>query len=84
MSSVNHKRVWDAPVATALSIRSTAATMGPGSDVFLLRDFAYGPSASPIAPLAEVGALPVPSETVKAGETDQRTWEGPAVTTLAI
>ena len=70
-------------VAIVLSIRSTAGTAGPGTDYFMRLGF-YGPGVAPTAPLADVGALPVPSETAKAGETDQQTWEGPAITALVI
>jgi hypothetical protein len=86
MSSSGNKRAWVAPVATALSIRSTAGTVGPGADNFMKVDPYHRQGIAPTAPLADVGALPIPSqsETVRAGDTDQRTWEGPVVTTLVI
>ena len=86
MSSCSYKRAWEAPVATVLSIRFTAGSAGPGPDNFMRFDYSHRPNVAPTAPLADVGALPVPShiETAKAGDAEQRTWEGPAVTTLVI
>ncbi len=84
MSRITRTRLWDTPVAIALSIRSTAATVGPGGDNFMKVDILPRPGVAPAAPLADVGARPVLAETVKAGGTDQRSWEGPAVTTLVI
>jgi hypothetical protein len=87
MSSCSHsKRVWEAPVATILSVRSTAALTGGGSDNFSRYDIIHRPGLSPAAPLVDVGALPVASrtESAKAPETDQRSWQAPVVTTLTI
>ncbi len=86
MSSFSHKRAWETPVAIALSIRSTASGAGPGPDNFLRTDMFNRPGIAPTAPLADVGALPVPALTVtaKLGDADHRTWEGPVVTTLVI
>ena len=84
MASVGHKRAWEVPVAITLSIRGTAGTAGPGTDYFMRLGFYNRAGVAPTAPLADVGALPVPSETAKTGETDRRTWERPAVTTFVI
>jgi hypothetical protein len=83
MSSSGHKRVWEAPVAIALSIRSTASLVGFGPDNFQKGDNLGRPGVDRTAPLADVGALPIPSrsESVKA---DERTWDAPAVTTLPL
>ncbi len=86
MSCSGNKRSWEAPVAATLSIRSTAATMGPGSDAFVLRDFAFGPRTAAVAPLADVGAPSISSgsATVEASAADPRTWEAPAVAARSI
>jgi hypothetical protein len=86
MSASTHKRVWEAPVATALSIRSTANLTGYGPDNYLRGDNLGGPRIDRTAPLADVGALPVPSrsESVKAPAADQRNWDAPAVAALSL
>ena len=86
MSTSSHKRAWEAPVATVLSIRSTANLMGYGPDTFMKGDNLGRNGVDPTAPLVDGGALPNPSRSVavKAPGADQRTWDAPAVTTLAI
>ncbi len=82
---MSNKRTWVAPLATALSIRSTAGGVGPGPDNFLKFDYSHRPGGAPAAPLADVGVRPISSqfETVKT-DSAEWTWESPAVTTLVI
>ena len=86
MSSFSHSRAWEAPVATALSIRCTANLMGKSGDNFMKESFLSPNAVVPTAPKVEAGALPIPAhaETATGSEADQRTWEGPIVTTLII
>jgi hypothetical protein len=80
----NQKRAWEAPVATALSIRATANMTGGGPDTFLRQDISHRHGLAPTAPMVDVGALPVPArESIKA-ESSQQTWEAPAVTTVSL
>jgi hypothetical protein len=84
MSPCSHKRVWEAPAATALSVRSTASLTGFGPDNFNKGDNLGRPGVDRTAPLADVGALPIArTETVKAA-VDQRSWDAPVVTTLPL
>jgi hypothetical protein len=87
MSSSNQfRRVWEAPAATALSVRGTAALSGGGSDNYARYDIIHRPGLTPAAPLVDVGALPVPSrgEAAASRETDARSWQAPLLTTLSI
>ncbi len=84
MSSASQfKRAWEAPVSTALSIRSTAGTVGPGGDNFM-KHAVYGERATPPAAPA-MGSSPDPTggQTIATGEPE-RTWESPIVKALPI
>jgi hypothetical protein len=85
-SSCQSKRVWEAPAATVLCIRGTAALTGGGSDNYARYDIIHRPGVSPAAPLVDVGALPIAARnaTAKAPETEEQSWQAPAVTALAI
>ena len=83
MSSCNQTRAWEAPVATALSIRSTANQAGSGGDTFLRLDNLGRNAVAPAAPISEVNSV-APVRTETATGSDQRTWEGPVVTSRTI
>lgn len=86
MSPSGHRRLWEPPVATALSIRGTAGLTGAGSDNFARQDIFHRPGIFPTAQMTDVGALPIPvrTETAKGSEADLRTWEAPVVTTVSL
>jgi hypothetical protein len=75
----NNTRAWEAPVATALSIRSTASLSGGGPDNFLRGDN-YGRPQSPAAPAVQITPAVPRAETPS---QDQQGWEAPVVTTLS-
>jgi hypothetical protein len=78
-------RLWEAPVATALSIRRTAnVNLGPGADQYLLMEFYRGPRAAAPELPAEAPPVPSRSHTVAACSADQRAWQAPAVIALGI
>ncbi len=85
MSSSSHKRAWETPVATVLSIRSTANLVGFGGDTFMKGDNLGRNAVTPTAPLADVGARPIPAPSdARATGAEERTWDAPVVTTLTI
>jgi hypothetical protein len=78
------KRVWDRPLVINLSVRKTAATVGPGADTFLKMDVYGRPGLTPTAPLVDVGARPMPVQAMTSVEPDRREWQTPLMSTLSV
>ena len=86
MTPYSHKCAWDTPIATILSIRSTANGVGYYPDIFTKGDMVGRPDVAPPAPLADAGTCPIPSgsQTVMSAKQDWRAWSAPVVSTLPI